>query len=32
MPDKMMDDTVSKTSYMKILLATIKDDLNKITL
>ncbi len=30
--DKMIDDSVSKAEYMKILLNTIKDDVSKISL
>ena len=31
-PDKMIDQTVTKSDYMKVLLATVKDDLSKISL
>lgn len=32
MADKVVDDTISKSEYMKILLNTVKDDLSKISL
>lgn len=31
MNDRMIDDSVSKAQYMKILVNTIKDDLTKIS-
>ena len=31
-PDKLIDDTVSKANYMKIIVNTVKDDLSKISL
>jgi hypothetical protein len=32
MPDKMVDDTISKTEYMKIIVNTVKEDLRKVNL
>lgn len=32
MPDKVVDDTISKSEYMKILINTVKEDLGKISL
>lgn len=32
MPDKIVDDTLSKTEYMKILLNTVKQDFKQISL
>ena len=32
MVDKAVDDTLSKSEYMKILINTVKEDLSKISL
>lgn len=32
MPDKVVDDTISKSEYMKILINTVKEDFRKINL
>lgn len=32
MPDKVLDDTISKTEYMKIIVNTVKEDIRQINL
>lgn len=32
MPDKVVDDTISKSEYMKIVINTVKEDFRKINL